>query len=74
MVEILIIILGALILSNLVAEHFKLVGPLVLIVVGALVSFIPHLPRVVVTPELILSVFLPILLFWEALNLSLIHI
>lgn len=71
MVEILIIILGALILSNLVAEHFKLVGPLVLIVVGALVSFIPHLPRVVVTPELILSVFLPILLFWEALNISL---
>lgn len=70
MVEILIIILIALILSNGLAARFRLVGPIVLIVVGSLVSFIPHLPRVEVGSEIILSVFLPILLYWEALNIS----
>lgn len=71
MVEILIIILIALILSNGLAARFRLVGPIVLIVVGSLVSFIPHLPRVEVESEIILSVFLPLLLYWEALNISL---
>ena len=69
-VEILIIILIALILSNGLAARFRLVGPIVLIVVGSIVSFIPHLPRVEVGSEIILSVFLPILLYWEALNIS----
>lgn len=72
MVEIIIIILAGLILSNWLAERFKLVGPLVLIVVGAIVSLIPQLPRIeVISPELVLSIFLPILLYWEALNISL---
>lgn len=71
MVEILIIILIALILSNGLASRFRLVGPIVLIVVGSIVSFIPHLPRVEVESEIILSVFLPLLLYWEALNISL---
>lgn len=71
MVEILIVIGAAIIIGNTIAEKFKLIAPLVLIVVGALVSFIPHLPPITVDPHLVLSVFLPLLLYWEALNISL---
>ncbi|NKZ35136.1 hypothetical protein HF984_10310 [Rothia terrae] len=71
MVEILIVIGAAIIIGNTIAEKFKLIAPLVLIAVGALVSFIPHLPPIAVDPHLVLSVFLPLLLYWEALNISL---
>lgn len=71
MVEILIVIGAAIIIGNTIAEKFKLIAPLVLIAVGALVSFTPHLPPITVDPHLVLSVFLPLLLYWEALNISL---
>lgn len=71
MVETLIILGIALTFSNWLTERFKLIGPLVLIAMGVFVSYIPHIPHITVDPEIILSVFLPILLYWEALNISL---
>lgn len=71
MVEILLIVGLALIVSNWLAERFNLVAPIVLIVAGMVISLIPGTPMIYVSPEIILQVFLPILLYWEALNISL---
>lgn len=71
MVEILLIVGAALITSNWLTEKFNLIGPLVLIAVGVLIRAIPGVPYIGVEPEIVLQVFLPVLLYWEALNISL---
>lgn len=71
MVEVLMIICLAIALGNAIAERFKLIAPLVLIVLGVLISYIPHVPYIGIDPHIALSVFLPLLLFWEAQNISL---
>ena len=46
-------------------------APLVLVVVGVAASFVPHVPEVELSPDLILLGFLPPLLYAAALNTSL---
>ncbi|MBS9373658.1 Na+/H+ antiporter [Rhodococcus sp. B50] len=53
-----------------VASRRDLQAPLVLVAVGALVSFVPGLPRLELDPEIILGVVLPPLLYSSALRFS----
>lgn len=61
----------ALVVGNLVSQRLHLMGPLVLVGLGVVLSFVPHIARIYVAPEVVLSVLLPLSLFWEAHNIPL---
>lgn len=48
------------------AWRFRIPYPVVLVIGGALLGFVPHLPVIHVDPQLIFLVLLPPLLYWEA--------
>src|SRR6476619_289948 len=52
------------------AKRFDLQVPLVLVAIGGAASFIPGLPRLELSPELMLGVVLPPLLYSAALDFS----
>ena len=69
---ILVVVLGATILGGgMLARRIRVPAPLVLLVAGAALSFVPALGDVELPPELVLLLFLPALLYWESLNTSL---
>ncbi|PZP26544.1 MAG: Na+/H+ antiporter [Kocuria rhizophila] len=60
-----------LILGSILANKFGLIEPVVLIVAGILVALVlPVMWNLQLPSELVLSIFLPLLLFWEAANIS----
>ncbi len=59
----------AVVLSEKLAPRLRLATPLVLITLGVIVSFIPAVPAIEVSPELILAGVLPPLLYASAVNL-----
>ena len=63
------LVLGVLML-NTVAVRYTLPAPILLVVVGFAVSFIPGIPGYEVSPEFVLSVLLPPLLFGAAFESS----
>lgn len=70
--QLLLVIIAAIMVTAL-AHRRGLQTPLVLVVVGMAVSFIPGLPRLEIEPELILGFVLPPLLYSTALEFSFIH-
>jgi CPA1 family monovalent cation:H+ antiporter len=50
------------------AKRANLSYPIVLVVTGLVLGFIPGLPNVQLDPELVLVLFLPPLLYWEAIT------
>lgn len=52
------------------ARRFAIPYPILLVIVGLALGFLPQLPTIVLDPQIILLLFLPPLLYWEALNLS----
>jgi len=67
--QLLLVVLGALALTIL-ADRRGLQAPLVLAIAGAVVSFVPGLPRLELSPDVILSVVLPPLLFSTTTDFS----
>ena len=65
----LVIVVGA---AAGMAERRNLSPPLVLVIVGVIVSFIPGVPRVEVNPDLVLFGLLPPLLYSAAIRTSLV--
>lgn len=57
--------IAAIVLLNMWANKLKIAYPILLVVAGLLISFIPGLPVVRINPDLIFFIFLPPLL-WEA--------
>ena len=53
-----------------IAERVKLPYPIVLVMAGLGISFVPHMPRVPLSPELVFVVFMPPLLYYSAWNTS----
>ena len=53
------------------ARRLGVAEPLVLLVLGAVLGFIPYLSDVQLPPDVVLLLFLPALLYWESLNTSL---
>jgi Na+/H+ antiporter len=63
----LLIVLAALV--N-VARRLDISSPIVLVIGGLLLALFPRLPEVRLEPEIVFLVFLPPLLYWDALNSS----
>nr|WP_315031995.1 Na+/H+ antiporter [uncultured Chryseobacterium sp.] len=62
--------IAAIVLLNMWATKLKIAYPILLVVFGLLVSFIPGLPAVKINPDLIFFIFLPPLLFEAAWSIS----
>ncbi|UIR54887.1 Na+/H+ antiporter [Sphingobacterium sp. SRCM116780] len=62
--------IAAIVLLNMLATKLKIAYPIVLVVAGLLVSFIPGLPPVKIDPNLIFFIFLPPLLFEASWTIS----
>ena len=68
----LVVVLGAtIIIGAAIASRLRVAAPLVLLVLGAGLGFIPLLSNIQLPPDLVLLLFLPALLYWESLNTSL---
>ena len=66
------VLLGLTILvGTLIAPRVRLAMPLVLVIFGLLLGFVPQLREVQLPPETVLLLFLPVMLFWESLTTSL---
>lgn len=62
--------IAAIVVLNMWATKLKIAYPIVLVVAGLLVSFIPGLPTVKINPDLIFFIFLPPLLFHACWTVS----
>lgn len=62
-----VVVLGiALVMCGALARRFPVAPAILLVLVGALVGFVPTLRRAQMPPEVVLLLFLPALLYWEA--------
>ena len=61
-----IILVLIILLLVMAADRFRLASPIVLLVGGLLLSFIPRLSNITIDPELIFIIFLPPLLYEAA--------
>jgi monovalent cation/hydrogen antiporter len=65
----LIVLIGAAVLAGEVAaRRFRLPASLVLLVIGSGLSFVPELHKATLPPDVVLFVFIPALVYWEAVN------
>ena len=63
-------LVAAIVLIEMLATKMRIAYPVLLVVVGLLIGFVPGLPKVEVEPNLIFFIFLPPLLFEAAWNIS----
>ncbi len=67
-----VVLLGvALVACGALARRYPIAPAVLLVLVGVLVGFAPHLREARLPPEVVLLVFLPALLYWESLTTSL---
>src|SRR4051812_13004447 len=67
-----VVLLGvALVACGALARRYPIAPAILLVLVGVLVGFVPHLRQAQLPPEVVLLIFLPALLYWESLNTSL---
>lgn len=69
--EVVVVLGAAVLLGSIAARRLRVAPPLLLLVVGVLLGFVPELRRVHLPPEAVLLLFLPALLYWESLTTSL---
>lgn len=63
-------LIAAIVLIEMLATKLKVAYPVLLVIAGLLISFIPSLPKVKVDPDMIFFIFLPPLLFEAAWSIS----
>ncbi|GHE09707.1 Na+/H+ antiporter [Klenkia taihuensis] len=67
-----VVVVGVLVLvGSLLARWVRLPPPLVLLALGTVVGFLPGVGGVEMPPDVVLFLFLPALLYWESLTISL---
>lgn len=66
----LLALVAAIVLIEMMASKLRIAYPVLLVVAGLLISFIPGLPKVQVDPNMIFFIFLPPLLFHAAWSIS----
>ncbi|WP_276134859.1 Na+/H+ antiporter [Polluticoccus soli] len=62
-------ILGAMIILSALAEQIRVASPILLIVMGIAIGFIPGMNKIEIEPEIIFLLFLPPLLYEAAFNI-----
>lgn len=66
------VLLGLTVLvGTILAPRLRVATPLVLLIFGILLGFVPQFREVQLPPEVVLLLFLPVMLFWESLTTSL---
>jgi monovalent cation/hydrogen antiporter len=68
MVSALVVVFLAIVVLVALANRINVAYPIVLLLGGMAIGFIPHVPTTPLPPELVLVVFLPPLLFWESIT------
>ena len=63
-------LVAAIVLIEMLATRLRIAYPVLLVVAGLLISFVPGLPKVQADPEMIFFIFLPPLLFEAAWSIS----
>lgn len=63
-------LVAAIVLIEMLAEKLRIAYPILLVLAGLFISFIPALPKVQVDPDMIFFIFLPPLLFEAAWSIS----
>ena len=67
-----LVVVGASVLaSGVVGRRLGIAPPVLMLAAGVMLGCVPALRRVELPPDAVLLVFLPALLYWEALNSSL---
>ena len=61
----------ALVVCGALARRYPIAPAILLVLVGVLIGFVPHLRQAQLPPEVVLLLFLPVLLYWESLTTSL---
>ncbi len=69
-VTIILGLLAAVAALVLLAEHLGIAYPILLVIGGLILGFIPAVPDVTFQPDLVFLIFLPPLLYWDALTTS----
>jgi monovalent cation/hydrogen antiporter len=69
-IDLVVCLLVALVILANFAERLKVSQPIVLVLGGLLLALFPRLPEVRLDPGIVFLVFLPPLLYWDALNCS----
>ncbi|SDL18112.1 monovalent cation:H+ antiporter, CPA1 family [Nocardioides sp. YR527] len=69
--EITVLLGTAVLLGTVLAPRLRIALPLLLVVFGLALGFLPELREVELPPETVLLLFLPVMLFWESLTTSL---
>ncbi len=68
----LLVVLGmTIVVGAYLAERLRIAAPILWLVLGGAIGFVPALGKVELSPDLVLLLFLPALLHWESLNTSL---
>lgn len=57
----------AILVGTVTSERFRLQQPLVLLALGVILGFIPALRQVQLSPDVVLLLFLPALLYWDSI-------
>ncbi len=66
------VLLGlAILVGTALAPKLRIATPLVLVVIGLALGFVPALREIQLPPEVVLLLFLPVMLFWESMTTSL---
>lgn len=71
MLPVLVVIGVAVVALSWLARRLGIAPPIVLLVGGAPLAFVPWLEGVRLPPDVVLLIFLPALLYWESLTTSL---
>jgi CPA1 family monovalent cation:H+ antiporter len=67
-----VVLLGVTVLAGaILAPRVRVPAPLLLLVFGLVLGFVPQLRQIELPPETVLLIFLPVMLFWESLTTSL---
>ncbi|MGN7947613.1 Na+/H+ antiporter [Microbacterium sp. 22215] len=69
--EVTVLIGLTILVGTVIAPRVRLALPLVLVIFGLLLGFVPQLREIQLPPETVLLLFLPVMLFWESLTTSL---
>src|SRR3954471_8488470 len=64
--------IGAVVFAgSVLSPRLRLAAPLLLLLFGLVLGFVPDLREIELPPEAVLLLFLPVMLFWESLTTSL---
>jgi CPA1 family monovalent cation:H+ antiporter len=62
------VVFAAIVVLVTIANRINIAYPIVLVLGGIAIGFVPHVPTIALPPALVLVVFLPPLLYWESVT------